>query len=119
MPMLKVRIEDSRTVPVEVLDEKPVDLTIAEQLAILRGNDGVAPIIGENGNWFNWDKEAGEWMDTGIRAEAHDVEVDDVFDAESVNPVQNKIITRKIDKMTDDLYSIEPLTNQELEDLLK
>lgn len=33
------------------------------------GKDGHSPYIGENGNWYQWDDEAQEYVDTEIKAE--------------------------------------------------
>lgn len=46
------------------LTEKQL-LALGINPSVYRGKDGKSPIIGENNNWWYWDEEAGEYVDSG------------------------------------------------------
>lgn len=41
---------------------------VTEWLESLKGRDGTSPYIGDNNNWFIYDDEAGEFVDSGVNA---------------------------------------------------
>lgn len=45
---------------------------------IHRGPAGKSPYKGENGNWFEWDEEAGQYVDTGVRAKGETGDTPDI-----------------------------------------
>lgn len=45
---------------------------------IHRGPAGKSPYKGENGNWFEWDEEAGQYVDTGVRAKGDTGDTPDI-----------------------------------------
>jgi len=45
---------------------------------IKTGPAGKSPYKGENGNWFEWDEEAGQYVDTGVRAKGETGDTPDI-----------------------------------------
>ena len=45
---------------------------------IKTGPAGKSPYKGENGNWFEWDEEAGQYVDTGVRAKGDTGDTPDI-----------------------------------------
>lgn len=44
---------------------------IAEDMEKTQKTAGKAPYIGDNGNWYEWDSDVGEYVNTGIMAEGY------------------------------------------------
>lgn len=44
---------------------------IANDMAGIKKTAGKAPYIGNNGNWYEWDSDSGEYVDTGIMAKGY------------------------------------------------
>ena len=44
---------------------------IEKDMEKLSNTSGKSPYIGDNGNWYEWDSDSGEYIDTGIMAEGH------------------------------------------------
>ena len=49
------------------------------------------PIIGGNGNWWLWSADEGQYVDSKVSAHGNIV-VDEVLDANSNNPIANKVV---------------------------
>ena len=56
---------------------------------------GKSPYIGENGDWWEWNDELGQFVDTMVQAQSS-IAVDTEMSATSTNPVQNKVVTEAI-----------------------
>jgi len=56
---------------------------------------GKSPYIGENGDWFEWNDELGQFVDTMVQAQSS-IAVDTEMSATSTNPVQNKAVTEAV-----------------------
>lgn len=44
---------------------------IAKDIKEIQETSGKSPYIGNNGNWYEWDSNLGEYVDTGIVAEGY------------------------------------------------
>ena len=56
---------------------------------------GKSPYIGENGDWWEWNDELGQFVDTMVQARGQ-VAVDTEMSATSTNPVQNRAVTAAV-----------------------
>ena len=56
---------------------------------------GKSPYIGENGDWWEWDDELGQFVDTMVQAQGQ-VAVDTEMSTTSTNPVQNRVVTAAV-----------------------
>lgn len=65
---------------------------------------GKSPYIGANGNWWEWNDERGEFIDTMVQARGQ-IAVDTQLDPNSTNPVQNKVTAEELAKKQEKLVS--------------
>ena len=70
--------------------------------ALRRGADGLIPCIGENGNWWVWDEETGEYRDTGTFARG-----DTMFATFDIDIKTGSLVCTTPDKYTGPSFSLE------------
>lgn len=71
--VVKILLKESNT----VWEETPPDTDIPAYAQLVNLSEKAvesakAPYVGENGNWFVYSTESGEWEDTGVTAEGKD-----------------------------------------------
>ena len=68
-------------------------------------NSVKAPYIGENGNWYLWAVDSRAYVDSGYSSQGQGI-VDDFLSLESENAIANKVATREIENLWNDIGGV-------------
>ena len=83
----------------EISTKENIDINLTGTATIV--NVSMAPYIGENGNWFAFDNATNKYYDTGIRAAAYEISVNDEI-IEAISGVVNITIPTQLSELVND-----------------
>lgn len=93
---MEATIASKGTIKASVVDNtNRVTGEVPEKYLIVKG--GHSPVIGDNGNWYEWDNELQQMVDTGVQAEGKDYVITEADKAEIRGGIDEQIGSLKSD----------------------